>query len=166
MCNAKNLPTNPKHRPAISDLPATHTPAPNAEDNDSSGYENHPHARGRMDNLIVRALMDGQLSFNATLGLRVDNRCTGEMCDGHSRYIPDYEYYIDRVQGIENGNSSGRNIYTRVESRSAKDWQSMWICVTVPCPTTYAWQKFPAAGGADNRKRLSSFHAAIFPNHR
>jgi multidrug efflux pump subunit AcrA (membrane-fusion protein) len=60
------------------------------------------HARGRMDNLIVRAPMDGQLSFlNVTLGLRVgQSESIGEIkvMDNFKIHTRLSEYYIDRVQ--------------------------------------------------------------------
>jgi RND family efflux transporter MFP subunit len=60
------------------------------------------HARGRMDNLVVRAPMDGQLSFlNVTLGQRVgQSESIGEIkvMDNFKIHTRLSEYYIDRVQ--------------------------------------------------------------------
>ncbi len=59
------------------------------------------HARGRMDNLVVRAPMDGQLSFlNVTLGQRVgQSESIGEIkvMDNFKIHTRLSEYYIDRV---------------------------------------------------------------------
>lgn len=60
------------------------------------------HVRSRMDNLIVRAPMDGQLSYlNATLGQRLGQSETiGEIkvMDNFKLNTRLSEYYIDRVQ--------------------------------------------------------------------
>ncbi|MDO5665114.1 MAG: HlyD family efflux transporter periplasmic adaptor subunit [Bacteroidia bacterium] len=59
------------------------------------------HARGRMDNLVVRAPIDGQLSFlNVTLGQRVGQlESIGEIkvMDNFKIHTQLSEYYIDRV---------------------------------------------------------------------
>lgn len=59
------------------------------------------HARGRMDNLVVRAPMDGQLSFlNVTLGQRVgqsENIGEIKVMDNFKIHTQMSEYYIDRV---------------------------------------------------------------------
>ncbi len=59
------------------------------------------HARGRMDNLVVRAPMDGQLSFlNVTLGQRVgqsENIGEIKVMDNFKIHTQLSEYYIDRV---------------------------------------------------------------------
>lgn len=59
------------------------------------------HARGRMDNLVVRAPIDGQLSFlNVTLGQRVNqSENIGEIkvMDNFKINTQLSEYYIDRV---------------------------------------------------------------------
>ncbi len=59
------------------------------------------HARGRMDNLVVRAPLDGQLSFlNVTLGQRVsqsENIGEIKVMDNFKIHTQLSEYYIDRV---------------------------------------------------------------------
>ena len=59
------------------------------------------HTRGRIDNLIVRAPMDGQLSFlNVTLGQRVgqsENIGEIKVMDNFKIHTRLSEYYIDRV---------------------------------------------------------------------
>lgn len=59
------------------------------------------HARGRMDNLVVRAPIDGQLSFlNVTLGQRVGQlESIGEIkvMDNFKIHTKLSEYFIDRV---------------------------------------------------------------------
>lgn len=72
-------------------------------DNDlERARRNTAHARGRMDNLTVRAPLDGQLSYlNATLGQRIGQaESIGEIkvMDNFKIHTRLSEYYIDRVQ--------------------------------------------------------------------
>ncbi len=63
--------------------------------------KNTAHARGRMDNLVVRAPISGQLSFlNATLGQRVgqaENIGEIKVMDNFKLNTRISEYYIDRI---------------------------------------------------------------------
>ncbi len=72
-------------------------------DNDlARARRNTVHVRGRMDNLMVRAPLDGQLSYlNATLGQRIgQSESIGEIkvMDNFKIHTRLSEYYIDRVQ--------------------------------------------------------------------
>lgn len=72
-------------------------------DNDlARARRNTTHARSRMDNLTVRAPLDGQLSYlNVTLGQRVgQSESIGEIkvMDNFKIHTRLSEYYIDRVQ--------------------------------------------------------------------
>ena len=71
-------------------------------DNDlERARKNTAHVRARIDNLVVRAPMDGQLSFlNVTLGQRVgESENIGEIkvMDNFKIHTQLSEYYIDRV---------------------------------------------------------------------